>query len=112
MMHTKEPWELVRYSNYEGFSIWGKLGEMDGCIAERWHKMKLSEKDNRKMKANAQRIVDCVNACQGTDNLNIVKEAGAMYRLLNGYLNSATNTSIHLCHEQAKELLNRIEATQ
>lgn len=31
--HTRGPWSIQRYTNYEGFSIWA---EGAGCIAERW----------------------------------------------------------------------------
>jgi hypothetical protein len=32
--HTPGPWEINKYLNYEGFSIYGPDGT--GCIAERW----------------------------------------------------------------------------
>jgi hypothetical protein len=34
--HTPGPWKIVRYTNYEGFSIQSETDPVYGCIAERW----------------------------------------------------------------------------
>lgn len=49
--HTPGPWQLSRYTNYEGWSVWA---EGHGCIAERWYpEASVSELQNEQMKANA-----------------------------------------------------------
>jgi hypothetical protein len=50
MKHTPGPWEISWYTNYTGYSIWGKD---IGCLAERWYPSELSEKGNTEMLANA-----------------------------------------------------------
>ncbi len=51
--HTPGPWEIARYTNYEGYSIWG--AEI-GCLAERWYATRLSAEQNMEMGANAALI--------------------------------------------------------
>ncbi len=62
--HTPGPWEIARYKNYEGFSVWAKGF---GCIAERWWPPE--EKDV--IEANAQLIAaapDLADALEATLN--------------------------------------------
>ena len=53
MSHTPGPWEVNRYSNYEGYSI---SAEKRGCLAERWYPAELDEQENAEMAANARLI--------------------------------------------------------
>jgi hypothetical protein len=59
--HTKEQWET------DGSIIWSKtIGDLYGyqiAIVNHDH----SDFPQETIKANAQRIVDCVNLCQGYD---------------------------------------------
>jgi hypothetical protein len=47
---TPGPWEINRYENHIGYSIWAKDA---GCIAERWYP---SEKENAPIAENARLI--------------------------------------------------------
>lgn len=51
--HTPGPWEIARYTNYNGWSIWA---EGRGCIAERWYPSACSEAENDEMKKTARLI--------------------------------------------------------
>lgn len=63
MSYTKGPWQIERYTNYYGFSIWA----IDrGCIAERWYDKARSEEIDNEMQANARLIAaapDLLEAC-------------------------------------------------
>jgi hypothetical protein len=59
--HTPGPWDVARYSNYEGFSIWAPGA---GCIAERWSP---SEDRDTPFEANARLIAaapELLEACR------------------------------------------------
>jgi hypothetical protein len=73
MSHSKGPWEVNQYSNYEGYSI---SAEKRGCIAERWYPTELDEQENAEMAANAQLIA------AAPELLDALKEAqGQLYKL-------------------------------
>lgn len=50
MSYTKGPWEIARYTNHVGFSIWA---DGAGCIAERWYP---SEREDAPIEANSKLI--------------------------------------------------------
>jgi hypothetical protein len=66
MKHTKEPWKIRRFGEKIIIST-PTIDKHFMCIGQ--IHMNRSE--------DAQRIVDCVNACAGQD-LNVVREAGKM----------------------------------
>ena len=51
--YTPGPWQIQKYVNYEGWSIWGSE---DGCIAERWYASPRDNSENARMQANAALI--------------------------------------------------------
>jgi hypothetical protein len=63
--------------------------------------------------ATAERLEHCYNACAGIDNLNIVKEAGAMYEKLKYFMEvSLTPEEYDTLMKDFKAIINRIEATE
>lgn len=79
-MHSPKPWEVVRYTNYHGYSIFGakrKDGTHIGCIAERWYTSEVGEKENIEMSANARLI------SAAPDLLSICKEIEGDGRMFN-----------------------------
>lgn len=78
MNHTLEPWVLTNWenSNYDAIAIHG--GE-NGTqwIAEVVLDHDVGDKSAAEMKANANRIVECVNACAGINPSAVPKMLAA-----------------------------------
>jgi hypothetical protein len=60
---TPGPWEIARYQNHIGYSIWAKDA---GCIAERWYP---SEKENAPIAENAHLIAAAPDLFEALKNL-------------------------------------------
>jgi hypothetical protein len=115
-MHTNEPWE--RGISEDSVEIFAQ--EEQGML-QRSRRVRVATCNSKFLdkipnEANAQRIVDCVNACQGIDSLNIVKEAGAMYEELKRCCEAcwpSRRIGLDDCDDcSTMQLINRIEADQ
>ena len=77
MSHTPEPWRTLKCSNDEGYLI---RGESEYLVAE---------VDN---KANAARIVSCINGCAGLNPTAYRDVISALARLVVGVTKQSSTT--------------------
>jgi predicted nucleic acid-binding protein len=57
---TQGKWAVEKYTNYHGFSVWASVC----CIAERWYKDAVAEKDAKELEGNAAYIAACAGAAE------------------------------------------------
>ena len=55
---TPGPWAIVRYTNYDGFSVQSKTAPEFGCIAERWESVKgVSDAERNEARLSNARLI-------------------------------------------------------